>query len=106
MVNGNRPWRVGKNNFYNDKVWLKSRAKFLAVNKVCKFCGDKATVVDHITPHKGNYALFINQKNWQPLCKLCHDSAKQKAERRGLEAIGVDSNGLPIDPNHLWNKLS
>ena len=100
----NRPWREGKNNFYNDKLWLKLRAKFLAKNKTCNFCGDKATVVDHVKPHKGNYALFINEGNWQALCKLCHDSAKQKAERRGLEAIGVDSNGIPRDPNHLWNK--
>ena len=103
MSNSNRPWRVGKNNFYNDKLWLKTRAKFLAKNKSCKFCGSVATVVDHITPHKGNYALFINDSNWQSLCKLCHDSAKKKAEIRGVEHIGVDSNGFPLDPNHLWN---
>lgn len=104
MGNENRPWRVGKDNFYNDKLWLKTRAKFLAKNKICKFCGDKATVVDHIKPHRGNYALFINENNWQPLCKLCHDSAKQKAERRGLDQIGVGLDGFPIDPNHLWNQ--
>lgn len=104
MENTNRPWRVGQNNFYNDKLWLKTRAKFLSRNKVCNFCGGKATVVDHIKPHRGNYALFINERNWQPLCKLCHDSAKQKAERRGLDHIGVDENGFPIDPSHLWNQ--
>lgn len=32
-----------------------------------------ATVVDHITPHKGDKALFWQRANWQPLCKRCHD---------------------------------
>lgn len=104
MDSTNRFWRARGNNFYNDKLWLKLRAKFLAKNKTCTFCGDKATVVDHIVPHKGNYSLFINDRNWQSLCKLCHDSAKQKAERRGLNQIGVDENGIPLDPSHLWNQ--
>ena len=34
---------------------------------------EKATVVDHITPHKGNQQLFWDRNNWQPLCKQCHD---------------------------------
>ena len=32
-----------------------------------------ATVVDHIVPHRGDYALFWDENNWQPLCKSCHD---------------------------------
>ena len=30
-------------------------------------------MVDHITPHKGDKALFWQRANWQPLCKQCHD---------------------------------
>jgi 5-methylcytosine-specific restriction endonuclease McrA len=37
-------------------------------------------VVDHIIPHKGDKALFWDEKNWQPLCKYCHDSIKAKEE--------------------------
>lgn len=96
----NRSWR----DFYQDPRWKKSRAKFLAVNKVCNFCGGKSSLVDHITPHKGDWILFMTQRNWQPLCKLCHDSAKQKMERRGLKAIGANEDGFPIDPDHPWNK--
>ena len=32
-----------------------------------------ATVVDHIVPHRGDPRLFWDEKNWQPLCKECHD---------------------------------
>ena len=33
----------------------------------------RATVVDHIRPHKGNRELFWDRTNWQSLCKQCHD---------------------------------
>jgi 5-methylcytosine-specific restriction protein A len=33
----------------------------------------KATVVDHIKPHRGNQKLFWDEDNWQPMCKQCHD---------------------------------
>lgn len=59
-----------------------------------------ATVVDHIVPHKGDQTLFWNEANWQPLCKLCHDSLKQKQEHG--KAVGCDVSGLPIDPEHHW----
>jgi 5-methylcytosine-specific restriction protein A len=33
-----------------------------------------ATVVDHVTPHRGDPELFWDiEGNWQPLCKACHD---------------------------------
>ncbi|WP_456297628.1 HNH endonuclease signature motif containing protein [Kineothrix alysoides] len=33
----------------------------------------KATVVDHVIPHRGDPILFWDKRNWQPLCKTCHD---------------------------------
>jgi 5-methylcytosine-specific restriction protein A len=33
----------------------------------------KATVVDHIIPHRGDEKLFWDRDNWQALCKSCHD---------------------------------
>ena len=33
----------------------------------------KATVVDHIVPHRGDQKLFWDQSNWQALCKRHHD---------------------------------
>lgn len=62
-----------------------------------------ATVVDHITPHKGNPALFWSRTNWQPLCTMHHNKVKQGIERRGYDTK-VDATGQPIDINHPWNR--
>lgn len=36
-------------------------------------------------------------------CAPCHDSVIQKQEKRG-HIIGCDADGLPLDPNHHWNR--
>jgi len=41
-----------------------------------------ATVVDHITPHKGDNDLFWDRANWQSLCESCHNR-KTAAEDMG-----------------------
>ncbi|MEE1110357.1 MAG: HNH endonuclease signature motif containing protein, partial [Lachnospiraceae bacterium] len=33
----------------------------------------KATVVDHVVPHRGDPTLFWDRSNWRGLCKSCHD---------------------------------
>lgn len=55
--------------------WREAREVFLAANPVCATpkCGAPATVVDHVTPHKGDLALFWRRSNWQPLCARCHN---------------------------------
>ena len=62
---------------YN-KQWRSARADFLKRNPLCAECMKRgevrpATVVDHIVPHRGDRRLFWDEKNWQPLCKACHD---------------------------------
>ena len=37
-----------------------------------------AVAVDHVTPHRGDPALFWDVANWQSLCRSCH-SAKTRA---------------------------
>ena len=61
-----------------------------------------ATVVDHIKPHRGNELLFYDARNLQSLCKLHHDSTKQREEKRGVQ-IGCDVDGIPNDPHHHWH---
>jgi 5-methylcytosine-specific restriction protein A len=61
---------------YNWRWQLESKA-FLAENPLCRRCSAQgltvpATLVDHITPHKGNPLLFWDRSNWQPLCVPCH----------------------------------
>jgi 5-methylcytosine-specific restriction endonuclease McrA len=84
------------------RQWRALRLMQLAREPLCRFCGLKgaltaATVVDHVTPHRGNRDLFYRLDNLQSLCKPCHDSAKQrqeKAEARG--PIGCDAEGYPL----------
>lgn len=63
--------------------WRKARAAFLAMFDRCAWpgCNAKATLVDHIIPHKGDDHLFWDQTNWQPLCTSCHSRKKQQQER-------------------------
>lgn len=61
-----------------DSRWRKSRDAYIVKHPLCVRCEDqgvlnKAEVVDHITPHKGNKTLFWDRDNWQSLCKRCHD---------------------------------
>ena len=70
--------RPGSTERLYDWRWQKARKSYLRRNPLCVKCGDRdrtepATVVDHIEPHRGNKALFWDNRNWQPLCKRCHD---------------------------------
>ncbi|MFR8915662.1 MAG: HNH endonuclease, partial [Oscillospiraceae bacterium] len=61
-----------------DAKWRRARKRFLRSHPLCANCLSQgvltpATVVDHIVPHRGDRALFWDEKNWQPLCKSCHD---------------------------------
>ena len=42
----------------------------------------RATVVDHIVPHRGDWDLFVDPANHQSLCKFHHD---QKTMRERIE---------------------
>ena len=88
--------------------WQKARATFLSKNPLCVMCletgqATPATVVDHKVAHKGDQKLFWDKNNWQPLCKLHHDSAKKRYENSG-RYVGCDQHGLPLDSSHHWFK--
>lgn len=69
--------------------WEKARMSFLASNPLCVRCKEagrieRATVVDHIIPHKGDETLFWDRAgNWQSLCVACH-SRKTATEDGGF----------------------
>lgn len=92
---------------YNRR-WRTFRVSFLAANPLCVMCHAKgrvtaATVVDHITPHRGDSRLFWQRGNHQALCATCHNSDKQSEERRGYSSQrGAD--GWPTDPRHPANR--
>lgn len=74
--------------------WRKARVLFLLRHPLCVYCQAKgvttpATVVDHITPHRGDMELFWDEHNWQSLCAHCHNSDKQREERQAQSKAGV-----------------
>ena len=76
--------------WYSLPVWTKDlRPAQLLREPWCRECAKRgvrtrATGVDHVRPHRGDWALFIDPANHQSLCKSCHDrkTAKEQAEER------------------------
>lgn len=69
-----------------DSRWRIARNRFLKANPLCVRCKEKgkltkATIVDHIKPHRGDKELFWDESNWQPLCKRCHDTKTMTEDR-------------------------
>ena len=81
----NEPWRA----WYKTSRWQRLRWYVLtAAQFVCAMCHrlegkSSELVADHITPHKGDEALFWDQANIQCLCRACHDGTKKRMERSG-----------------------
>ena len=78
-------WRA----WYHTTRWRKLRWSVLAdAGFRCKRCGfvscdgtGSDLVADHVTPHRGDAALFWDRDNLQPLCIPCHSGDKQREER-------------------------
>jgi 5-methylcytosine-specific restriction enzyme A len=100
-----------------DSRWRRARARYLAEHPLCASCLAEArltaaTVVDHLMPHGGDRQLFWDGQ-WQGLCKPCHDSktvrdGRWRRQSRGEQQVrhvrGCDIYGMPLDPNHPWNR--
>jgi len=72
------PDRSAGPRLYDSLAWRRASKGFLAEHPLCRDCYGRslvvpAEVVDHVTPHRGDPALFWDRTNWQPLCKPCHD---------------------------------
>jgi len=61
-----------------------------------------ATVCDHITPHKGNYAMFLSGP-FQSLCASHHNSDKQEIDGKGF-STRVGNDGWPLSDYHPANR--
>lgn len=72
--------------WYQTKAWRDLRKGQLEREPNCRKCHEhgklvKATVCDHVIPHRGDEAAFWHGP-FQSLCKPCHDGWKQVQERR------------------------
>ena len=73
---------------YKSSLWQRLRAKKLKAHPLCELCLNdsfgaeqtRATIADHIKPHKVYHVLFFSYKNLQSLCKKCHNR-KSRRER-------------------------
>lgn len=80
--------------WYSLPVWTDDlRPAQLLREPWCRECArhgvrTRATVVDHVTPHRGDWQRFIDPGNHQSLCKRCHDrkTAREQAEERRKRA--------------------
>ena len=66
-----------ENRGYNSK-WRKLSQQYLRKHPLCVRClangrYTKATVTDHIIPHRNRPELMWDESNFQALCKPCHD---------------------------------
>ena len=101
----NRPWH----GFYTTARWQRLRRHQLREHPLCKFCLAQgrvvpATVVDHVVPHRGDWTKFCTGA-LQSLCDLCHKSTKKQIEQQGF-CCDVGLDGLPLDPNHPFNRAA
>lgn len=97
---GDRPWQ----RWYGLAAWRKRRSAHLMEHPLCVECAaagidEAATVADHITPHRGDWELFIAGP-LQGLCASCHSAVKQRAEQmeRREAALGLAESSRPIAP--------
>lgn len=71
---------------YGTQVWKRLRSEQLLREPWCRECArrgvrTRATDVDHVRDHKGDWAVFTDEANLQSLCHSCH-SRKTAAEMR------------------------
>ena len=68
-------------------AWRRESKRFLLMRPLCEECRKngrytKATVVDHVIPHRGDQKLFWDRSNWRALCKRCHDQKTGREDSR------------------------
>lgn len=93
-----RSWRADKTSS-TDRLytyrWQKASKAFLQAHPLCQ-CPDcreglirvrPATLVDHIIPHRGDFATFWDRKNWQAMATDCHNK-KTREETRMYPTTG------------------
>jgi 5-methylcytosine-specific restriction endonuclease McrA len=91
--------------YYRTREWRELRERILHRDRNrCVICGDTARVVDHITPRR--QGGLDHQANLRSLCRRHDNEVKESGfgKRRGTGFSGHRADGMPLDPNHPWNK--
>ena len=77
---------------YGTETWRQLRAAQLLREPWCRECEargirQRATDVDHIRPHRGDWETFTDPRNLQSLCHSCHS-------RKTVEEMRQKSHGF------------
>lgn len=104
MQRGNGQQRATARERGYTAAWDRARAGFLRLHPRCAECAReglivRATVVDHVIPHRGDQRLFRDSSNWQALCTNHHSSWKHQREKSGF-STRINASGLPVDREH------
>lgn len=88
----------------NSAAWLRLRKLVITEQPLCAHCQRSGRIrpgneVDHIDDDASNN----ERSNLVNLCRPCH-SVKTQGDRHGHKVKGCDVNGMPLDPNHHWNR--
>lgn len=91
----------------NSAAWRRLRERVLARDPICQECYKRdyitpATDADHINGDPSDNRMT----NLQGLCHSCHSRKTRREMNGSTEVWGCDANGLPLDPDHPWNKKS
>ncbi|OGA59965.1 MAG: hypothetical protein A3G81_26010 [Betaproteobacteria bacterium RIFCSPLOWO2_12_FULL_65_14] len=94
---------------YDRQRWQRVRALQLREFPLCALHlllgrAVPAVDVDHIKPLKDGGEPF-DRDNLRSLCHACHSSVTSAAKHgRQHEIKGCRTDGMPLDPNHPWNR--
>lgn len=77
-----------------DHEWRRYSCGRLSLFPYCARCerlgrARLAIVTDHITPHRGDPAIFWDVDNHQSLCKKCHDQKTRNEDGGGGRAPSI-----------------
>lgn len=92
----------------NSAAWKKLRAQVLAEEPLCRWCLARglyvpSTDVDHIKDSREDYSDNNSRENLTGMCRECH-SLKTARDMGKNAYLGCDMEGMPLDPNHPWNR--
>lgn len=95
-----RQLETGRTLALNGAAWRRLREVILSRDPLCVCgCGQPSTDVDHVDNDPTNNDL----DNLAGMAAACH-SRKTAADMGKRVSYGNDSDGMPLDPNHLWNR--
>lgn len=72
---------------YNTPEWKAERKAFLRLHPRCdceehkgRLDAPKSECVDHVQPHRGDRALFFDQRNWRAMAWRCHTAKTNRQD--------------------------